>query len=455
MSGACRPEIHYMVDLTSRLIDIKNVVDAGDYFTINRARQYGKTTTLQALASYLKQDYIVVSLDFQKLGAGKFVNENQFAVAFAGLFLRRIKMENKMDNEILFPLESALKDSRNEMELLELFDFLSDICANADRPIVLLIDEVDAATNNQVFLSFLAQLRADYLDWEMTPTFQSVVLAGVYDIRSMKRKLRPEDDHKENSPWNTRENNEPSERGLSFGECTRNQIEIVLFDCASDFDVDMSFGVKDIGNMLHQYEEDYHTGMDIEEISKLIYDYTSGYPVLVSRICKLLDEKLVGITNFPDKRSVWTQDGIMEAIKRMIKEDNPLYESMLGKLVVYPELKSLLQELLFNGNPIPYVATTSYIKDATMFGFIRNENDTAVISNRIFEAVLYNSFIAEEFAGSNYMLLVYRNVINLSWVGTLILEGFWRNSLKLLVSSMAKRTRNLLRMWVENISFFF
>lgn len=35
-----------------------------------------------------------------------------------------------------------------------------------------------------------------------------------------------------------------------------------------------------------------------------------------------------------------------------------------------------------------------------MFGFIKNEKDTAVISNRIFEAVLYNYFISEEFAVS-------------------------------------------------------
>ena len=37
---------------------------------------------------------------------------------------------------------------------------------------------------------------------------------------------------------------------------------------------------------------------------------------------------------------------------------------------------------------------------AEMFGFIRNEKETAVISNRIFETVLYNFFISEEFAVS-------------------------------------------------------
>jgi hypothetical protein len=54
-----------MVDLTDRLKAIKELVDAGKYFTINRARQYGKTTTLTALKEYLENDYIVVDLSFE------------------------------------------------------------------------------------------------------------------------------------------------------------------------------------------------------------------------------------------------------------------------------------------------------------------------------------------------------------------------------------------------------
>ena len=44
--GSCSPEEHYMVNLQSRLVKIKEFVDRGQYFTINRGRQYGKTTTL-------------------------------------------------------------------------------------------------------------------------------------------------------------------------------------------------------------------------------------------------------------------------------------------------------------------------------------------------------------------------------------------------------------------------
>ncbi|MCD8104655.1 MAG: hypothetical protein LUF35_06565 [Lachnospiraceae bacterium] len=63
----CAPELHYMVDLSGRLAEIKTMVDAGKYFAINRGRQYGKTTTLYALAEYLREKYLVISLDFQGL----------------------------------------------------------------------------------------------------------------------------------------------------------------------------------------------------------------------------------------------------------------------------------------------------------------------------------------------------------------------------------------------------
>ncbi|MCD8067936.1 MAG: 9-O-acetyl-N-acetylneuraminate esterase, partial [Lachnospiraceae bacterium] len=72
-----------MVDLTNRLKEIKSMVDDGKYFTINRARQYGKTTMLNALAEYLQEVYLVISLDFQGLSYADFASEERFAAAFA------------------------------------------------------------------------------------------------------------------------------------------------------------------------------------------------------------------------------------------------------------------------------------------------------------------------------------------------------------------------------------
>ena len=53
----------------------------------------------------------------------------------------------------------------------------------------LMIDEVDSASNNQVFLDFLAQLRAQYIERDIQPTFRAVILAGVYDVKNLRRKI--------------------------------------------------------------------------------------------------------------------------------------------------------------------------------------------------------------------------------------------------------------------------
>ncbi|HCT91505.1 MAG TPA: 9-O-acetyl-N-acetylneuraminate esterase, partial [Lachnospiraceae bacterium] len=286
VTADCKPNLHYMVDLRSRLAEIKGYVDRGEYFTIHRARQYGKTTTPRALKEYLKDEYYVVSMDFQmQMSHAKFRDENTFSVAFAKAFVRIAENMDMLPGRPLARLKTAINENREELELVELFLHLSDICRDADRPLVLMIDEIDSAANNQVFLDFLSQLRGYYIDRDKTPTFRSVILAGVYDIKNLKRKFRPEDAHSMNSPWNI----------------------------AVDFKVDMSFSAGEIAGMLEDYEREHATGMSVEEMAELIYQYTSGYPFLVSKFCKLIAEEVVGSEDFPEERNAWTYAGFLEA----------------------------------------------------------------------------------------------------------------------------------------------
>ena len=356
VNADCQPDLHYMVDITERLQKIKEMVDAGQYFTINRARQYGKTTTLQALGAFLKKDYIVVSLDFQMLGAAKFKDENVFSVAFARHFIRALERDARIDPRQTMPLKEELKKHKTELELLELFEFLSDICREAPKPVILLVDEVDSASNNQVFLDFLAQLRGYYINRKSVAAFHSVILAGIYDVKSIKRKIRSDEEQKVNSPWNI----------------------------AADFLIDMSFSVKDIIGMLNEYEKDHHTNMDICQIAGLLHDYTSGYPYLVSRLCKLMDERVAGDELFPDRRSAWTEDGFLKAVRILLSEPNTLFDSLLHKLEDYPELDSMLRSLLFQGKEISYVIGVRSIEAALMFGFVKIRDNLVQIANRIF-----------------------------------------------------------------------
>lgn len=107
-------------------------------------------------------------MDFQTFGDAKFKNENVFSMAFARVFIRVLKRKedtfSERMKEIIRDMEEILRRKDESFERQELFEYISDICGAATAPVVLIIDEADSATNNQVFLDFLSQLRAYYID---------------------------------------------------------------------------------------------------------------------------------------------------------------------------------------------------------------------------------------------------------------------------------------------------
>lgn len=364
ITGACYADRHYMVDLSSRLEKIKVLIEQGAYFTINRARQYGKTTMLNAIKSYFQDSYLIINMDFQMFSHANFEREDTFVKAFIRELFLLLGKTGLIPTTIAARLKALSNEAVCEIDMGHLFAILSDWCAISSKPIVLLIDEIDSATNNQVFLDFLSQLRGYYLHREERPTFRSVILAGVYDVKNIKQKIRQETEHKRNSPWNI----------------------------ATEFHVDMSFSLQEIANMLADYESDIHTGMKISEMAALLSEYTSGYPFLVSRLCKLIDEEIAGTDGYP-KKAAWSYSGFQEAIKRLLAEKNTLFESMVGKLEDYPELKDMVYQILFNGKTLSYHPLNPVMEIATMFGIFKNDFGTLSIANRIFETILYNLFL--------------------------------------------------------------
>ena len=159
--------------------------------------------------------------------------------------------------------------------------------------------------------------------------------------------------------------------------------------------MDMSFSADDIVGMLEEYEADYHTGMEIGHIAKMIYDDTSGYPYLVSRLCKLMDERLAGTEEFQDKASVWTKKGCLKAVKILLEENNPLFDSLVNKLGQFPELNAVISRQLFQGQPVAYAPDDTAVRDALMFGFVKVKDSTVQIANRIFETRLYHRFLVD------------------------------------------------------------
>ena len=358
-----------MVDLSERVTEIKKLVDSGKYFTINRARQYGKTTTIDALCRVLRDQYIVISLDFQDIEYGSFINGGEFSKAFARILLDASEFDDLvLPEDIKEKLQALNEKKTTEVKMDDLFRVFRSWFKEEEKSIVLIIDEVDTAANNQVFLDFLALLRSLYLKREKNPrtkTFQSVILAGVTDVKHLKGKIREEDRHKVNSPWNI----------------------------AADFDIDMSLSESGIKGMLDEYEADHHSGMNTAAIAQLIREYTNGYPFLVSRICQLIDEQ---VSRKLGTDAAWSGIGFDEAIKLLLAENNTLFQSLTKNLNNCPELKTAIRSILMEGTKLAYNAQQDEILRMQMYGLIRNDHNTVRVANRIFETMLYNLFLSEE-----------------------------------------------------------
>ncbi|MDR1816293.1 MAG: AAA-like domain-containing protein, partial [Clostridiales Family XIII bacterium] len=196
ITGPCIPGKHYMVDIGPRLrVITRDYIERGEYFTINRPRQYGKTTTLFLLQKALAEECLAIRMSFEGRDS-YFESLEKLVNGVKTMIGKRLEL-------LAEPLSQVWNAPFSDPDPLEaLREHISSLCTASEKPVVVLIDEVDKATNYQVFNAFLGLLRDMYIDRYEAPTFQSVILAGVTDIKNLKRKIRPEEHSGVNSPWN-------------------------------------------------------------------------------------------------------------------------------------------------------------------------------------------------------------------------------------------------------------
>jgi hypothetical protein len=351
VTGICRPAKHYMADISHKLGDTLDMVNEGLYFIINRPRQYGKTTMLYTIASELRRQgsYDVFNISFEGVGDMVFTDER----FFVEMFLSQLEVQAEIYNPDLCPILKAEMETIQTMR--ELSKSITKIVMKTPKPVVLLIDEVDKSSNNQLFVSFLAMLRAKYLDQDDVKTFHSIVLAGVHDVKTLKLKIRPDSEQKYNSPWNI----------------------------ASEYKVDLNLYPHEIKPMLAEYCADRGVKMDIDAIAERLFYHTSGYPFLVSRLCKMVDE------DFLPKKAVkeWTEEDIDKAVREVVKESNTNFDSLVKNLENNPELYQLVYRIAIDNDPFPFSIHDPTINLGVLYGiFVKNGN--LKIHNRIYNEVL-------------------------------------------------------------------
>ena len=363
-TGLCVHNMHYMVNTSEQINDIfEGLIEYGQYFSILGGRQFGKTTTISLLTEIIRKrnDYLLIRTSFEGIGDDIFTNEKTFSKGFLQNLARVTEFRNKK-------LAKVFSDAAIEMVSFDtLSKFITKFVKEQQKKIVLIIDEVDKSTNSQIFLSFIGLLRDKYLKRNENEdlTFYSVVLAGVHDIKTIKLKIRPNEEQKLNSPWNI----------------------------AADLNVDLSFLPSQIVTLLDDFLTE-HPNVNIpkEEIAEKIYYYTHGYPYLVSKMCKIIHEQIIR----KRENKNWKIEDVETAFKKITYGgySTTLFQSNAKNLQNNAQLYKFMYEIVIDNKRKNYIEDDKQVYLAKTYGLIRDQNGKCVIHNRIFSHRIYDLMLS-------------------------------------------------------------
>lgn len=358
ITGTCIPHKHYMADTSKKIEQILEIIEACEYFTINRPRQYGKTTTMYLLDRALKEreDYIVLKISFEAIDAPTYSKQERFITAFLDMLKESFIFLGKDDLA-----EFIIRGIPTAKTMRDLSKLITGLVRKTAVKTVLMIDEVDKSSNNQLFLDFLGMLRTKYLKRSEGEdiTFHSVILAGVHDVKTLKTRIPSAGEKiKFNSPWNI----------------------------AVDFKIDLSLFPGEIATMLMDYSKDKGIAVDISRFSEKIFYYTSGYPFLVSKLCKIIDEEILPQTS----RKEWTEKDLLGAVQIILKEESTNFATLIKNLENNEILFDLVHDVIIKGLQRSFNRDNPVIDMGTAYGIFREENGQVKIHNRIYEQRIYN-----------------------------------------------------------------
>ena len=182
-AGPVKCDKHYCLPPLERFVldDVLALMEQEKYFVLHAPRQTGKTSCLLALMEYLNSagDYRALYFNVEvaqsargdvKRGIKAILNElGSWAADF-------------LDDPFVKMVASKVLEKAGEDAALS--EVLTLWCRESPKPIILLIDEIDALMGDTL-ISVLRQLRAGY---PKRPKFfpQSIILCGVRDVRDYR-----------------------------------------------------------------------------------------------------------------------------------------------------------------------------------------------------------------------------------------------------------------------------
>ncbi len=350
-AGPVNCEDHYCLPPMERFDweEVSRLIDQRKYFVLHAPRQTGKTTCLLALMKLLNEQGNVKCL-YTNFERGQSARNDVYRGIRAVIGEIASMARDFLDDR--FPLEHMkdILDLWGEESALN--ELLSQWCQNSPKPLVLLIDEIDALVGD-VLISVLRQLRAGYVK---RPSLfpQSVLLCGVRDVR----------DYRIHSD---------KEKSIITGGSAFN-IKAKSLRLGN-------FDPQETAALLKLHEKE--TGQPFEPDAKsLIWEFTCGQPWLVNALAY---EACFEIEECRDRKNPITGEIIQQAKDNLILRRETHLDQLADKLKE-DRVRSVIQPLLTGTTEVSEIQEDDlqYVVD---LGLVRRKPQIT-ISNAIYREII-------------------------------------------------------------------
>ncbi len=343
----------YTIDPLSRfdLEDVLLMIRQQRYFVLHAPRQTGKTTCMLALRDYLNQvgDYIAVYANVEGGQASR--NDAQSVVkstvdTLAEQFRSAVK--NDTSWQIRDEVQQVGKDSM-------LATYLRRLSEKLPKPIVLIIDEIDALVGDSL-VAILRQIRSGYAD---RPALfpQSIILCGVRDVRDYRIVLSNQDIITGGSAFNIKA------KSLRLGNFSKEEIHELF--------------------MQHTNE----TGQEFDEACfPIVWEATEGQPWLVNALGA---EVTWNIRENRNRSVRIIPEMIDQAIENIIYRRDTHIDILIDKLEE-PRVRRVIEPMLANDDEVDdALIPTDDIQYVEDMGLIKREKGKPRrIANGIYREII-------------------------------------------------------------------
>lgn len=342
--GPVNPATHYHVNRVGVKAEIQQKIDKGRYFTLNAARQSGKTTLFREVIARLQNEktHFGILLSFEAFRSYSWADfYEQLGLRLAEQTVPALQSLSDLDT---LPSPLSLRHHGDFIRWLE------QVRQIMNRPGILIIDEFDAI-GSELAEPILAAFRDMYLNRHL-PTvsaLQSIMLVGVRNIPALLGGSQ--------SPFNIAD-----------------QYEVPYFTETETVD------------LLRQHTTETGQPFD-DEVVEAIYRECEGQPFLANRLGQILTQELVQNRSTPI-----TLNHLDQALTDLLTENNTHFASITSKAI--PHRSTLLPIIFYDERRSNF--RNEIIQELIMYGILRQvpENTIRVarIANPIYRKLLILTF---------------------------------------------------------------